>query len=63
MRHPEPEIVTIYRKTIKALPPKVCTTCDHYSGDGICYEFSEAPPEDFAQQDGACKLWEEEVPF
>jgi hypothetical protein len=63
MRHSEPHTVTVYRQTLKARPPKVCHTCDHYDERGICAEFSEAPPEDFAQQDGACKLWQEEVPF
>lgn len=62
-RHPEPPIVTQYRATIKAEPPKVCHTCDNYTKQGICAEFGEAPPESFASEPGACQLWIEEIPF
>ena len=41
MRHAEPEIVTIYRNTQRAEPPRVCTTCDHYSAQGVCAEFQD----------------------
>ena len=47
MRHPEPAIVTQYRQTLKAEPPRVCHTCDHYRPDGVCAEFGEAPPPEF----------------
>ena len=63
MRHPEPEIVTIYRATARAEPPRVCTTCDNYTPDGLCAEFGEAPPQAFANEPGECSLWVEEVPF
>ena len=62
-RHPEPEIVKIYRATINAPVPQVCTTCDNYTKDGICAEFGEAPPAEFASEPGGCALWVEEVPF
>ena len=62
-RHPEPEIVKIYRATINAPVPQVCTTCDNYTKDGICAEFGEAPPESFANEPGECSLWVWEVPF
>jgi len=62
-RHPEPEIVKIYRATINAPVPQVCTTCDNYTKDGICSEFGEAPPQAFAAEPGECSLWVEEVPF
>ena len=62
-RHPEPEIVTIYRATSRAEPPRVCHTCDHYSKEGRCAEFDDEPPADFASEPGGCSLWEWEVPF
>ena len=63
MRHLEPEIVTIYRNTLKADPPQVCHTCDWYTKDGVCAEFNESPPETFADQPGECLLWVWEIPF
>lgn len=63
MRHPEPPIVTLYRETLKADPPRVCHTCDHYSKNGLCAEFNEAPPVEFADSHGACALWVWEIPF
>jgi len=62
-RHLEPEIVKIYRATINAPVPQVCTTCDNYRPDGICAEFGEAPPVEFANEPGGCALWIEAVPF
>jgi hypothetical protein len=62
-RHPEPEIVTIYRATQRAEPPKVCHTCDHYSKQGICAEFEAEPPAEFASEPSGCTLWEWELPF
>lgn len=62
-RHPEPAIVTHYRATLKAEPPRVCHTCDHYRPDGVCAEFNEAPPPEFASEPGGCALWELEIPF
>jgi len=62
-RHPEPAIVTHYRNTLKAEPPRVCHTCDHYTPDGICAEFGEAPPPEFANEPGGCALWVWEIPF
>ena len=63
MRHPEPQIVTLYRTTIRAEPPKVCHTCDHYSKEGKCMEFDSVPPLEFASEPGGCALWVWEVPF
>jgi hypothetical protein len=63
MRHPEPIIVIHYRATLNVEPPRVCHTCDHYTEQGICAEFGEAPPEAFASESGECSLWVEEVPF
>ena len=63
MRHPEPEIVTLYRAAIKTLPPKVCHTCEHYGTDGLCIEFFMKPPEEFAATPDACPKWEQEVSF
>ena len=62
-RHPEPEIVKIYRATINAPAPQVCTTCDHYRPDGVCAEYNDTPPPEFASEPGGCALWEWEVPF
>ena len=62
-RHPEPAIVTHYRATIKAEPPQVCHVCDNYTKDGVCAEFGEAPPPEFANEPGGCALWVWEVPF
>ena len=62
-RHPEPEIVKIYRATLKAEVPQLCHTCDHYRPDGICAEFNEPPPESFANEPGECSLWVLEIPF
>jgi hypothetical protein len=63
MRHPEPAIVTLYRNTLKAEPPRVCTTCDHYTEQGVCAEYNDTPPLEFANEPGGCALWEWEVPF
>jgi len=63
MRHPEPPSVIHYRETLKAEPPQVCTTCDHYGKDGVCAEFNEHPPIDFASEHGACALWVWKIPF
>ena len=63
MRHAEPESVTIYRATLKAEPPKVCHTCDFYSKEGVCMEFNQEPPEQFANMPGQCSLWVWEIPF
>ena len=62
-RHPEPEIVKIYRETINASVPQVCTTCDNYQKDGTCSEFGEAPPQAFASEPGECSFWALEIPF
>lgn len=62
-RHPEPEIVKIYRATINAPAPQVCTTCDHYRPDGVCAEYNDTPPAEFASEPGGCALWVEAVPF
>lgn len=62
-RHPEPEIVTLYRTTLRAEPPRVCHTCDHYSAQGVCAEFHDEPPADFASEPNQCELWVEVVPF
>jgi hypothetical protein len=63
MRHPEPEIVTLYLKTLRAEPPKVCHLCDNYNKHGICDEFNDVPPESFASEPNQCELWVEVVPF
>jgi len=43
--------------------PQVCTTCDHYRPDGVCAEYNDTPPVEFANEPGGCALWEWEVPF
>ena len=55
MRHPEPEIVRVW----KARPsmPECCHTCDHYDADGVCDVHKAEPPEDFAATDKACPAW------
>ena len=63
MRHPEPAIVTLYRKTLAAEPPRVCHTCDFYQPDGVCVEYNDTPPPEFANETGGCALWQIEVPF
>ena len=63
MRHPEPQIVILYRATLNAEPPRVCTTCDHYTEQGVCAEYNDTPPLEFANEPGGCALWEWEVPF
>jgi hypothetical protein len=62
-RHPEPEIVTLYRQAIRQAPPRCCHTCDHYTDAGGCLEFDTEPPELFARTVGVCDLWTEELPF
>ena len=62
-RHPEPAIVTYYRATLRAEPPRVCHTCDHYTERGMCAEFNAEPPAEFASEPGGCALWVEEIPF
>lgn len=62
-RHPEPAIVTLYRTTLAAEPPRVCHTCDHYTEQGVCAEYNDTPPMEFANEPGGCALWELEIPF
>ena len=63
MRHPEPPSVIHYRATLNADVPQVCHTCDHYTKQGICSQFNEAPPKEFASEPGECSFWVWEVPF
>lgn len=62
-RHPEPAIVTLYRQTLAAEPPRVCHTCDFYQPNGVCAEYNDTPPAEFASEPGGCALWVWEVPF
>ena len=63
MRHPEPAIVTHYRDSLKAEPPRCCHTCDWYTKQGECEKFDQVPPAGFASEPGGCAFWEWEVPF
>jgi hypothetical protein len=62
-RQPEPAIVTHYRETLRAEPPRVCHTCDHYSEQGLCEKFDQVPPVEFANEPDGCEAWEWEIPF
>jgi hypothetical protein len=63
MRHPEPEIVRLWR--IMTGIPKCCHTCEHYDKDGVCTKFNAVPPREFAENLDACKDWSSEdgIPF
>ena len=54
MRHPQPKIVSDYYDKVNALrdikEPKCCHTCDSYTEEGTCREYSIEPPEEFSQQ-------------
>jgi hypothetical protein len=67
MRHEQPKIVSDYYAKISALraikEPKCCHTCENYSENGICQEFSEEPPADFAAQPNQCDKWMCIIPF
>ena len=63
MRHAEPDLVTDYKRWLAAGPPRCCHTCDHYGVDGLCVEFFQEPPAEFAAEVDACDKWECEVPF
>mgnify|MGYP007046923185 CR=1 FL=1 len=62
MRHKEPVELGQYKEN-NWIYPKICHTCHNYKKDGVCSEFGEEPPEDFALQDEACPSWEDEIPF
>jgi len=62
-RHPEPQIVTVYKEWLQAGPPKCCHTCEMYGTDGLCVEFFMKPPADFAESVDLCLSWVCEVPF
>lgn len=59
-RHPEPQFVIDWRNR-KA--PQVCHTCGWYDKKGLCNFHNEEPPKEFANTQGACNSWIEEVPF
>lgn len=59
MRHPEPEIVRVWRQG----PPQVCHTCEAYGEDGVCKVHQAEPPEDFATTPNACEHWLYDIPF
>ena len=63
MKHPEPQIVTVYRAAQAMKAPQVCHTCENYLPDGICAEFDAEPPVDFAETPGSCELWIQEIPL
>lgn len=62
-RPPEPEVLKQWREWIKAGPPKVCHTCDHYTRYGNCMLYEMRPPDDFTAQVGACAGWQSDCPF
>jgi hypothetical protein len=63
MRHPEPQIVKLWRENPGI--PKCCHTCISYTQEGLCLEFESEPPQDFAESLNACTLWmsEDSIPF
>jgi len=63
MRHPEPDLVTDYKRWLAAGPPRCCHTCEHYGVDGLCVEFFMQPPAEFAAAVGECDRWESECPI
>lgn len=67
MRHPQPKLVKDYYDKVNALrdikEPKCCHTCDSYTEEGTCREYSIAPPEEFAQQLNQCEKWIPIIPF
>ena len=63
MRHPEPDLVTDYKRWLAAGPPRCCHTCEHYGVDGLCVEFFMQPPAEFAATVGECAKWESECPI
>jgi len=48
---------------MRAGPPKCCHTCEHYGTDGLCVEFFQEPPAEFAAEVDVCDKWESELPF
>jgi hypothetical protein len=62
MRPDEPVWLKEWR-IIAASVPKLCHTCDHYNGDGMCEKFDMYPPEEFAETKNACEKWEIECGF
>lgn len=61
MRHPEPEFVRKWREHRGT--PRCCHTCAFYTEGGMCEIFNSEPPIDFAQKEGACEKWKDEIPF
>lgn len=62
-RQPKPDFLVQYEEWLRAGPPQCCHTCDHYSGEGICFAFEMEPPADFVNSVGQCESWSWEVPF
>ena len=56
MRHKQPPEVVKYFEQMEELrllvEPQCCHTCDAYTEEGMCQEYSIAPPEDFAANAG-----------
>ena len=63
MRHPEPEMVKLYRDWIQYGPPKCCHTCDKYDQNGKCTQYDRVPPEDVAAAISECDEYVMEPPF
>jgi len=67
MRHQRPKVVIDYYEAVDAFfeikEPQCCHTCEHYDENGICQEFLEAPPADFAEKLNQCDKWMMIIPF
>jgi hypothetical protein len=67
MRHKQPPEVVKYFEQMEELrllvEPQCCHTCDAYTKEGMCQEYSIAPPEDFAAKLNECQEWAPMIPF
>jgi len=43
--------------------PRCCATCDYLTDEGVCEEYSEAPPLDFIEKENDCEHYAELIPF
>lgn len=63
MRQPKPVALTLYEEWMAKGPPRFCWNCDNYGGKGECLLNGQEPPAEFTQTEGACPVWQREVPF
>jgi hypothetical protein len=63
MRPPKPDFLVQWEKWLAMGPPRCCHTCDHFGGQGECFEFKLIPPPEFVAMQDCCPVYSRECPF